>query len=86
VFGAVPAGHRREFFCHTPTEWFWHEEWTDEYGMAKRQTVQYLVSGGQVLKKQAGQMNKALLGAELLNFTRAARKYLREVKREIYQN
>jgi len=84
VFGAMPEGHRREFFCHTPTEWFWHEEWVDEYGMPKRQTVRYLVSGGQVLKKQVGQMNTVLAGPELRNFTRAVRKYLREVKREIY--
>ena len=84
VFGLVPEGHRREFFCHTPTEWFWHEEWTDEYGMPKRQTVRYIVSGGQVVKKQVGQMNTVLAGAELSNFTRAVRKYLREVKREIY--
>ncbi|MCL2001836.1 hypothetical protein FWG76_00315 [Candidatus Saccharibacteria bacterium] len=84
IFGALPEGRRREFFCHTPTEWFWHEEWTDEYGLAKRQTVRYIVSGGQVIKKQVGQPNTVLAGPELKNFTRATRKYLREVKREIY--
>ena len=84
VFGVLPEGHRREFFCHTPTEWFWHEEWVDEYGLAKRQTVRYLISGGQVVKKQVGQPNTVLTGLELSNFLRATRKYLREVKREVY--
>jgi hypothetical protein len=85
IFGPIADGHRREFFCHTPTEWFWHEEWVDEYGLAKRQTVRYIISGGQVVKKQVGQPNLVLAGAELRNFTRATRKYLREVKHEIYE-
>ncbi|MCL2371472.1 hypothetical protein FWC63_01875 [Candidatus Saccharibacteria bacterium] len=84
IFGPLVEGRRREFFCHTPTEWFWHEEWVDEYGLSKLQTVRYIVSGGQVIKKQVGQPNTVLAGPELKNFTRATRKYLREVKREVY--
>jgi hypothetical protein len=29
LFGEVPAGHRREFFCLDEKTWIWHEEWID---------------------------------------------------------
>ena len=30
LFGPVPAGHRREFFCLDEKTWIWYEEWRDE--------------------------------------------------------
>ena len=27
LFGEVPKGHRREFFCLDEKTWMWHEEW-----------------------------------------------------------
>jgi hypothetical protein len=33
IFGPVPAGHRREFFCLDEHSWVWHEEWIDKAGI-----------------------------------------------------
>ena len=32
LFGLVPEGGRREFFCLDARTWVWHEEWIDENG------------------------------------------------------
>ena len=32
IFGPVPQGTRREFFCLDERTWVWHEEWTDGHG------------------------------------------------------
>ena len=34
LFGPIPEGHRREFFCLDEKTWIWHEEWLDEIGRA----------------------------------------------------
>jgi hypothetical protein len=41
VFGDIPAGTRREFFCLDRHTWVWHEEWTDKDGARKIRTTRY---------------------------------------------
>ena len=33
LFGPIPKGHRRDFFCLDEATWIWHEEWKDEKGV-----------------------------------------------------
>ena len=45
VFGPIPKGHRREFFCLDRHTWIWHEEWNDpvtkkHYAVMTRYDVQ----------------------------------------------
>jgi hypothetical protein len=55
IFGPVPDGVRREFFCLGHRVWIWHEEWTDENGQRRIVTTRYDVRPKGILKAQDGQ-------------------------------
>lgn len=55
LFGAVPAGHRREFFCMDDHTWIWYEQWTDEMGVKQEITTKYEIRNHGVLKTQENQ-------------------------------
>ncbi|MDR2063731.1 MAG: hypothetical protein LBQ02_02995 [Candidatus Nomurabacteria bacterium] len=86
IFGAVPKGHRREFFNLSPAEWVWHEEWPNEQGMIERQTIKYQITKLGILKIQVGKPNVYIEGEELRNFREAVTKYSEIVIRELYQD
>lgn len=73
LFGPVPAGHRREFFCLDRHTWVWHEEWIDERGMPKTLTTRYDIRPQGILKSQGTNSYQLVHGAELRNFYQAAR-------------
>jgi len=50
VFGPVPEGRRREFFCLDKNTWIWHEEWTDTNGNRQSKTTRYDVRPTGILK------------------------------------
>ncbi len=85
LFGAVPAGHRREFFCLDEHTWIWHEEWLDANKKLATSTIRYEVSDHGVLKVQEGARYSYLEGEELQNFGIAIRMYYEQVAREIYK-
>lgn len=83
LFGPVPTGRRREFFCLDEQTWVWHEEWTDNRGLRHVYTTRYDVRPDGVLKAQNGQYVR--LGArEMRNFRQAVDSYHRRVKAELY--
>ncbi len=84
LFGAIPAGHRREFFCLDDANWIWHEEWKDENGIMQRMTVRYEVNQHGILKVQEGARYSYLEGDELANFVAAVKAYHDQVIRTIY--
>ena len=84
IFGAVPKGHRREFFNLDPDTWIWHEEWVDDNGDMKRHTVRYEVSERGVLKVLPGLKYSILKGSELENFRAATVEYLKRVSKQVY--
>ncbi|MDR2336565.1 MAG: hypothetical protein LBE03_00460 [Candidatus Nomurabacteria bacterium] len=86
IFGAVPKGHRREFFNLNKTEWIWHEEWPNEQGMIQRQTIKYQITKLGILKIQVGKPNVYIEGEELRNFREAVTKYSEIIIRELYQD
>lgn len=85
LFGPVPAGHRREFFCLDKHTWIWHEEWLDANKKLVTSTIRYEVSEHGVLKVQEGARYSYLEGDELRNFGIALRMYYERVAREIYK-
>lgn len=86
LFGNVPAGHTREFFCLDAETWVWYEEWLDEYGKQKSHTIRYEVHPNGVLKVQdAGANYSFLTGQELENLALATQAYKERVMREIYK-
>lgn len=85
VFGPVPAGHRREFFCLDEYTWVWYEEWIDEAtGQRREMTTRYEIHPHGVLKVQDGQPYALVEGDELRNLAIAIRMYYQQVMQGIY--
>lgn len=83
VFGAVPKGHRREFFCLDEHTWVWHEEWKDDSGQLQIRTTRYDVRPDAILKSQNGHYQKVSV-AEAQRLRQAANSYIDRVNREMY--
>lgn len=83
LFGPVPEGHSREFFCLDESTWIWHEQWLDHRKL-KTSTVRYEVQPQGVLKIQEGARYSYLDGEELRNFVIAVRVYYEQVTRRVY--
>lgn len=84
IFGPIPEGHRREFFHDRENIWIWHESWIDADHHSRQLTVRYEVRPSGVYKKLSAGKYFKLDGAELENFRRATRTYLRLIKQHIY--
>ena len=85
LFGEVPKGHRREFFCLDDKTWIWFEEWTDENRKKVSNTIKYEIQEKGILKVQDGARYSYLEGDELKHFLMAIRLYYERVAREIYK-
>lgn len=82
LFGPIPEGHRREFFCLDERTWVWHEEWQDESGEWQAMTTRYDVRPGGILKTQGSNPPQRMSEQELTNFYRAITLYSRQVSEE----
>lgn len=82
LFGRIPAGTRREFFCLDKHTWIWHEEWTDETDKRRIMTTRYDIRPDGVLKSQGTQSYQRLTGTEAGNFYKAIEMYGRQVDAE----
>jgi hypothetical protein len=86
LFGAIPSGHRREFFCLDDHTWIWHEEWKDaDTGKRATMTTRYEIHQNGVLKVQDGTNYRFIEGEELHNLFLSIRLYYEGVMRNIYQ-
>ncbi len=84
LFGPIPAGHRREFFCLDESTWIWHEEWVDLDGKRQEITTRYEIRGNQVIKAQGSQPYVTVTGQEADNLLEAVSLYYQRVMREVY--
>lgn len=84
IFGPIPEGHRREFFHDRENIWIWHESWVDADKHIRQLTVRYEVRPTGVYKKLSAGKYFKLEGAELENFRKATRAYLRIIKQQLY--
>jgi hypothetical protein len=84
LFGPVPKGGRREFFCLDEHTWVWHEEWVDETGKLQVRTTRYDVRPDGILKAQEGYPYQPVKQAEALHLRQAALLYRQRVNEEIY--
>lgn len=85
LFGPIPEGRRREFFCFDERTWIWHEEWLDAQKKLATSTVRYEINENGVLKVQEGARYNYLEGEELKNFGIAIRMYYEQVARQVYR-
>ena len=84
LFGEMPSGGHREFFCLDERTWVWHEEWVDnQTGQKKTQTTRYDVRPDQILKNRNGQY-WPVSKEEADHLLEAARAYREAVNRELY--
>lgn len=86
LFGAIPEGHRREFFHDQKNVWIWHEDWVDETEHERQLTIRYEIRTSGVYKKVAAGKYFKLEGDELENFRKAAHAYLYVIKKYLYSH
>jgi hypothetical protein len=75
LFGPIPEGRRREFFCLDERTWVWHEEWRDESGKHRAVTTRYDVRPDGILKSQGDRSYQAVRGHEAENLYAAVIRY-----------
>jgi hypothetical protein len=86
LFGDIPKGHRREFFCLDEKTWIWYEEWTDPTTNKRHNmTIRYEVHSNGILKVQEGARYSFIEGAELQNLLAATTMYYEQVARGVYK-
>lgn len=85
LFGPVPPGGRREFFCLDERTWVWHEEWIDQNGQRRITTTRYDVRPDVILKSQNGQYQK-ITREEADRLVEASKIYRDRVKAELYSS
>lgn len=83
VFGPVPDGVRREFFCLDEHTWVWHEEWKDQDDQRHIRTTRYDVRPNGVIKSQNG-MYQSLSDEEVQNLRTAVQVYQQRVNEQMY--
>ena len=84
IFGSVPAGTQREFFCLDKHTWVWFEEWTDSQGVRQQVTTRYIVRPKEILKSQNGGAYHLLTIEEAKNFHEATKAYYARIKTHLY--
>ena len=82
LFGPVPKGNRREFFCLDEHTWVWHEEWTDAQGKRQFMMTRYDVRPSGIVKSQGSSSYQSLTHDELKNFYQAVKMYRDKVVSE----
>lgn len=84
LFGPVPAGVRREFFCLDERTWVWHEEWVDAHGKRQIRTTRYDVRPNGILKDQGGRNYQQVGPEEALRLRKAVHTYNQRIRSELY--
>ena len=79
LFGEIPRGGRREFFCLDEHTWVWHEEWKDMKGNHHAITTRYDVRPNGIFKAQDGQPYQPLSREEVSRLCKAVYLYNREI-------
>ncbi len=79
IFGPVPSGTRREFFCLDEHTWVWHEEWKDAQSAHHIRTTRYDIRPHGVFKAQDGQPYRPLSLEEAKRFAAAIVEYQRRM-------
>ena len=86
LFGPIPSGHRREFFCLNEHTWIWYEEWRDQTGHKRSKTTRYDVRPNGVVKVQDGHQSQYVSLEEGRNLYRAVGLYKQRVAAELALN
>jgi hypothetical protein len=80
LFGPVPKGRRRQFFCLDRHTWIWHEEWQGDKGRRQAVTTRYEIRPNGIIKIQDGQVYQRLSVDETRHLIQSARLYRDRLK------
>lgn len=83
LFGPIPKGGRREFFCLDERTWVWHEEWIGQNGKRQVLTTRYDVRPTGVFKSQGANAYQTLSLAEAQNLYHAIKLYEQRIGAEL---
>jgi hypothetical protein len=75
LFGPIPSGHRREFFCLDETTWVWYEAWYDIDKKMQTRTVHYRIRPETVIKSVNGAQYQSVSLNEAERLLYAAERY-----------
>lgn len=85
LFGKIPDGHQREFFCLDEYTWIWHESWIDEATKTtKTMNVRYEFQPRGVLKIVDGIATGFVTGDELKHLLESMGTYYKRISKEVY--
>lgn len=84
LFGPIPPGVYREFFCLDEYTWIWYEQW-QESGKPKSRTTRYNIRNEGITKNQNGMGYKLVNREEALRLYQATRAYQIKVEKEVYR-
>jgi hypothetical protein len=84
IFGEVPEGGRREFFCLDEHTCVWHEEWIDTAGERQIRTTRYDVRPTGILKAQEGQNYQRVSQTEAERLRQAVHIYEEKICNQLY--
>jgi len=84
IFGTLPSGVKRDFFCLDEYTWIWYEEWVGDDGRRKQMTTRYMIRPNEIVKSQNGGTYKRLSASEAKSLTAAVQAYTAKVNEHIY--
>lgn len=84
LFGPIPPGGHREFFCLDEHTWVWHEEWIDKNGRSQTKTTRYNIRPTGILKAQDDQHYQYVNVQEAVHLYEAAKIYRQRINQELY--
>lgn len=85
LFGPIPKGHNRDFFCLDEHTWVWHEDWIDESGKQVVVSTKYNIRPSGILKSQNGQSYHKIDDSETKHLYHAIKQYAKLVNNEYYK-
>lgn len=78
LFGPIPKGRKRQFFCLDESTWIWYEEW-QQNGQRRWVTTRYEIRPNDIIKVQDGQPTQSLTTKEARHLYKAAELYYRQI-------
>ncbi len=84
LFGPVPEGVRREFFCLDEHTVIWHEEWLDNNKKRQIRTTRYDINPQGILKAQDGRGYQRVTVEEAGRLYEAVKLYGQRINKELY--
>lgn len=80
IFGPVPKGVRREFFCLDENTWIWHEEKGGELRVTR-----YRIKPNEIIKSVNDGQYERISAEEARRLAEAAKLYYKRVQKELYR-